>query len=247
MLAFVFVFSIIITSVGLVTVVGFSVLDDLQSSEQALNAERAFQSLGYNLGNVERGHAPGRAGEVQLSGGGMYVRDNSEITVEIDSASGIDRTISRPLGTLYYDMTDRRTNITYEGGAVFREERHGDPIVVSEPNFRCDTGGPGPNVALVSILEMSSDDASQGGSGTVQVIGREQSSTLPAGEPDVVSGSVNVTITNSRFTEAWDSYFTNNGWSSGGQPNSWECTVGPAGEMDIYVRHTVIDISFVTG
>jgi len=243
--AFVFVFSIIITSVGVVSAFGFEVLRDIQNDEQAVNAVRGMEALGDNLGNVQRGHAPGRSGELKLSEGTVYVRQNSQVEIYAQCSPNVsflcDASSSDPLtfdvGTLFYDMTDRETEVTYEGGAVFRKDRAGSPVMVSTPQLIC-----GSDHAVVSIVTLVSDGEARGGGGTVQISGRERETKLFTTVPADSANQVTVDFTNSRFESGWDSYFSDD-------DNQWTSTGGGAGECaasDIYVRQTVIEIDFVS-
>lgn len=238
--AFVFVFSIIITSVGVVSAFGFEVLRDIQNDEQAVNAVRGMEALGDNLGNVQRGHAPGRSGELKLSEGTVFVRQNSQVEIDVQCTASsylCDNVLTFDVGTLYYDMTDRETQVTYEGGAVFRKDRKGSPVMVSTPQFIC-----GSDHAVVSIVTLVSDGEARGGGGTVQISGRERKTKLFTTVPADSANQVTVDFTNSRFESAWDSYFSDD-------DNQWTSTGGGAGECaaeHIYVRQTVIEIDFVT-
>lgn len=247
-IAFVFIFSIIITSVGIVSAFGFRALQDVQGNEQAVNAVRGMQSLGNNLGDVQRGHAPGRTGELKLSNGVLFVRENSGIDVTLTctgppyptGCSGGSSTFSFGMGTLYYAMENRDTNVTYENGAVFREDRRGSPIMVDEPRFIC-----GSDHAVVSTVTLVSDAGAPGGGGTVQVIGREQESKLHFANDSVEE--VEIEITDSRFEEGWAEYFDSddNDWEySGGVAT---CDFGGSGNTGtVFVRRTIIDIDFIT-
>ena len=67
-LAFIIVFSIIITSVALVYGTGFSSLDQVREGEQKANAERAFEAIAYSMDDIETGAATRRGGSLELGG-----------------------------------------------------------------------------------------------------------------------------------------------------------------------------------
>ena len=270
--AFVFVFSIIITSVGVVTVVGFDVLQSSQASEQALNAERAFESLGRNIANIQRDHAPGRAGEVKLGGASLTVERNDPIQVEADGeeltagpTSG-DRQVFEPvLGALVYDMrsiggftggevsnrgdgirTGRPTTIGFEGNAVFRSDR-GNPVMRSEPGFVCSKSSSRPDRAIVSVVELVSTDGAVSTGGTVQVVGREDFSRLYYAGSDADSVSITIEEGDTRYYEAWKRHFENApGWTDPGTGSSFTTTCDVGSDGVVVVRHTRIRIDFVT-
>lgn len=255
--AFVLTFSIIITSVGIVSAVGFSVLQDIQADEQSLNAQRGFQSLGESLNEIDRSHVPGRSGEISLSDGALFTRtgsgsDRSTIAVSVDTdgdgdlTGGGDRTYTTDVGTLVYESQADDTRILLESGAVLRKDKRADQaIVVQRPNMVCDTSGSS-NYAIVSIVKIVSDENTQGGDGTVQIIGREESSTLLYS--DNAAERVNVTFgggagVGSQYPEAWRQYFASSGdWSSVTSTDA-TCDVGSGGT--VIVRRTVINVDFV--
>lgn len=240
--AFVFVFSIIITSVGIVSAVGFSALEDLRASEQAVNAERGFESLGYNLGNVQRGHAPGRSGELKLNGGRIRTVDGSDVEVTVDNGTGIwDETYD--MNTLRYDMESRETSVAYESGAVFRSDR-GGAVDVAGAKFICREDE---DYAVVSIVTLQGTSETLGGDGTVQIIGREQSSELVRYEND--TDIVTVDVDDSDFEQGWDQFFdsSRNDWDGLGSGGEAECDfTGSPGSGTVLVRHTVVEIQFVS-
>lgn len=241
--AFTFVFSIIITSVGLTAAVGFGTLNELQADEQAKNAERAMVSLSENIGEIQRGHAPGRTGEIKLNEGTLYIRKgDSPITVEVDTGGSTKTPIDEPLGAMYYDVGERKTTIGFEGGAVLRKDR-GNSVLVEEPKFLCKPSGTFGSYAVVSVIVLDTDASQPAlGGGTVQVQAREQSSTLAYAAPsDGTTHTVSVDINSNEFAGGWENHFDRHDtWSwSGGEAT---CSNVDA----VYVRKTVVTIKFLT-
>jgi len=137
-LAFVLVFSIIITSVGLVYSVGFSSLSDFQESEQKTNAARAFDAFSSVFDDVEEGRAVARNGELRLRGGTIQLSRESEFNISVRDSGGTSLwNGTNTTGSLLY--TADGTTIGYGNGGVFRQD--GDTsAMINEPSFLCEGG-----------------------------------------------------------------------------------------------------------
>ncbi len=240
MIAFVIVFSLIITSVGITYTYGYSTLTDYQEDEQKRNAERAFVALSNNIGDMEGRHIEGRSGELRLAGGTISVEKDTEITVEAPSWSMPTRTA----GALTYEFED--TRIEYENGAVFRRDGDNRRVMLSEPEYQCTDSH-----ATVSVLTLDApNSAGLSSDGTVQVIGKLEKRYLhyPQNRTGTNSTSVdNVRVTvDSSSTEAWEEYFNENGWDVSASGSSITAKCEPSsGQIDLYVRETRIDITFI--
>ncbi|RLM84024.1 hypothetical protein D3D01_22575, partial [Haloarcula sp. Atlit-7R] len=56
-LGFVFVFSIIVLSLGLVSTVGFSQIEEVRNDQQLENAERSFRIVAQNIEELQTGQS----------------------------------------------------------------------------------------------------------------------------------------------------------------------------------------------
>jgi hypothetical protein len=127
---YVLIFSLITLSVGVITVGGFSTLEDRQDAERINNAERAFDVFAGNVEDVYRGGAPSRATEMRLSGGTLRYGEPVNVTVRDRATPNINHTME--LTPLIY--ADGDTEIIYAGGAVIRSEPEGS-VMLQEPPF----------------------------------------------------------------------------------------------------------------
>jgi hypothetical protein len=127
---YVLVFSLIIATVGVVTTVGFSTLDDRQSAERINNVERAFDVFATNLEDVYRQGAPSRATEMRLAGGTIRYGEPATVTIRDANDPNINHTmVATPL---VYAESD--SEIVYFGGAILRGEPDGS-VTLREPPF----------------------------------------------------------------------------------------------------------------
>ncbi len=133
-LGFVFVFAIVVATIGLAFTAGFSGLQDARDVERVNNAERAFEVLKDDLEDmIDRG-APSRATEIGLAGGSLSIGD--PVTIHVSEANGSFST-ARTIDPLVYDSSTG-TEIVYAGGAILRQQRGGG-TVTQPPGFLLST------------------------------------------------------------------------------------------------------------
>lgn len=195
---YVLVFSLIVATVGVVTVAGFGTIDDRQAAERINNVERAFDVFAANVETVYRDDAPSRATEMRLAGGSLGVGEPVVITVADADDPTVNVTASpRPL---IYEDGD--TEIVYTAGAMLRSE--GDSsVMLHEPPFRTDT--PTASFPIVDTFQ-SSGVSSVSTDGTIRVrsTARGVNTTTPSSFD--TSGTYTVTV-ESRRSDAWARYF----------------------------------------
>jgi len=129
-LGFVFVFAIVVATIGLVFTAGFSGLQDVRDVERVNNAERAFEVLWDSIKDMTDRGAPSRATEITLSDASISFGETVRINV---SQEGGTFNTSQTIDPIVYDG-DTGTEIVYAGGAVLRQQRAGG-IVTHRPGF----------------------------------------------------------------------------------------------------------------
>lgn len=201
-IGYILVFSLVIATVGIVSVVGFAGLDERQEAEQMDNMERAFDVFDYNMEDVYLRGAPSRATEMRLGGGTLRYGNRVNITVE----SGSSNVTARPRPLIY---ADHDTEIVYTAGAIIRTD--GDAsVMLQRPPFRLDTGDT--DRLVVPLIETSRppDQTSAAGERTLRVTSTARSinGTVPTGlrEP---TANVTVTVESPR-ADAWERHFERN-------------------------------------
>lgn len=144
-IGFVLVFTLIVLTVSMATVFGFSTLEDARTAEQLSNTERAFDVLAHNQEDMFVRGAPSRATEIRLADATLSLAGESEFTVTI---GGDDyRATTTPL---VYSVDN--AEIVYEHGAVLRTDhdtgslsrdppgRVGDKTIIHLVNTSAQTG-----------------------------------------------------------------------------------------------------------
>jgi hypothetical protein len=197
-ISYVLVFSLIIATIGIVSVVGFAGLEDRRNAEQVDNTERAFDVFSYNMeDSYERG-APSRATEMRLSGGTLLYGDRVNITVE--ESGGGQNVTARPRPLIY---TSDDTSIVYTAGAIIRTDR-GSARMMDGPPFYFDA-----DRIMLPLIETSrpADQSAAGGERTLRVTSslRQVNETTPSAL-QTPSGNVTITVESPR-ADAWERYF----------------------------------------
>jgi hypothetical protein len=229
-LGFVFVFTLILLSVGLAAAIGLPGLQDLREDERTNNVERAFDVLSTNVEDIYRRGAPGRATEMKLAGGRLVVGNSTELNVSVrntaDAAENATfRMTARPL---VYDDGDG-TEIAYEHGATMRTER-GGTVLLSDPRWLVDDR----RIVVPFVTARQDGERRSIGGSTVRIATRRRSERLRGafttgtapGDPDV---NVTVTVTSPRAA-AWQTYLVERGFTAVDDV--------PGDGAVIYVRHT---------
>lgn len=201
-LAFIIVFSIIITSVALVYGTGFSSIREVRDGEQKANAERALEAIALSMSDLVKGEATRRGGSLNLGGGQLQVDESTDIEVLVD---GTEVTPDpNPVGSFEFYVDD--TAVAYESGGVFRRDGSAS-VTVLQPTMTC-TG----ESAVVSLVAVTSSQGAIGATDNVEVSMIEQSTRLLHAE----TGSnidVEVDVDETDYAPAWERTLDEQGWS----------------------------------
>lgn len=166
-IGFILVFSLVVASVGLVYIFGFTGLESARDTEQMENVERAFDVLADNVDDLHQENAPNRATELKLYNAQVELGEATRMTVTINNI-GSGPSFSLTTRPVVYRAQNSPTEIRYVAGAVFREDRRGE-LVLDQPEFlfRIDDGK---RTAVIPLIELRSRGSrSVGGSTTVLV------------------------------------------------------------------------------
>ena len=195
---YVLVFSLIVVTVGVVTTVGFSTLDDRQTAEQINNAERAFDVFASNVENIYRDGAPSRATEMRLSGGTLQYGDPVTITIQDANNSNVNHTVQ----TIPLVYSEGDTEIVYVAGGVIRNDR-GSSVMLREPPFRIDS-----ERTLLPLIQTTvfPDLTTVSVDGTVRITATSiERASIPIAELSDAD-EIRITVTSTR-DDAWVRYF----------------------------------------
>ncbi|WP_227130672.1 DUF7289 family protein [Halorubellus salinus] len=230
-LAFIIVFSIIITSVALVYGTGFSSIREVRDGEQKANAERALEAVALSMSDLVKGEATRRGGSLNLGGGQLQVDESTDIEVVVD---GTEVTPDpNPVGSFEFYVDD--TAVAYESGGVFRRDGSAS-VTVLQPTMKC-TG----ESAVVSLVAVTSTQGAIGATDNVEVTMAEESTELLYAETGSGIG-VEVDVDGSDYTTAWERTLEEQGWSdddTGIDNGEMSCTTDR-----VVVRLVVIELTY---
>lgn len=246
-LGFILTFAVIVSSIALVSTVGYDQLEEMRNSEQLNNAERAFVLTQQNLGQIQSGQTVIRRQELDLNQGDIRVvpPGDARIRVQVTDMSGptddFDETID--VRGLKYRLSD--TSLFYEGGMTVRSERDG-MVLQEEPQLLCSD-----ERAMVSLVALQNPRNRQLGNGLVTMTLKKNETDLrfPANRTGVNStqGRSNVTVRVDSTNEGgWEQYFErdDNGWEQTGPSNQYSCDGGGNGVNDVSIVETKVNVTF---
>jgi len=237
---FVLVFSVIVTSVAVVTVVGMGSLTDARTAEQADNAQRAFEVLAENMADIHQRDAPSRATEIDLKDATLYVADPITITVTVrdtDTTPVTTEQVQEQSNPLVFD-TAGRTEMYYEAGALFRVRGDAGTVIRDAPFVL------GENHVAIPVLNLTAADTTSVSGSTTLVRATENAEVLDVTNTTGTWDEVNVTIESPRH-ERWETSLSESSFVSGcgpppGNDEAVSCTVD--GAEFVYVTHVRIGV-----
>lgn len=207
----VIILGITILGIGLITLMGFPVINDLQEMASFKNVEQGFTVLDSRASRAALGEAPMQVTDISLGGGTLSIESNSSngyILVELKNGSGVISNLPNiTMGKIVYRLGDRE--VAYEGGGVW-SKTSSRSIMLSPPEFHYN------GVTLTIPVINISGNFSTGGKGKVSLnigkVGEGTQIVYPTASgqnlnpiPDNVT-NVYITI-KSEYYEAWADYF----------------------------------------
>jgi len=235
-LSYALIFSMIVVSIGIVTVGGLGALQDVRTNEHVSNAERAYDVLHDNLGDVYEEGAPSRATEISLGNAQLYLDDNVTLTVETSAG-----TIERDIRPVVFRVADER-RMVYAAGATLRTQRDGG-VVVNEPPFLVTTED-----VHLPIVQTVSPAITGVGSGTVLVRGQSGERTVEVAER---AGGVDLEFLRLDTPRAatWGRYFEAQPYCVGVSVSGTQVTCDVASSYEdpdrLYVTVQQIDLTLI--
>jgi hypothetical protein len=216
-IGFIIIFGIIIAGIGLVTLYGYPMLLQQQSSSNEQIMEKNMIVLQNDLKSLAYKTVPYKETSLSVGGGALTVYNMSydnttESHFSIYDDEGTIAPSSNPIvfytGDLRYESASAETGISLENGAVVKRMfAENGSTMLAEPRWFYDTPT---NTAVIYLIgfNTTTDVMAQTGVGTVKM-NLEQTNftsyTTAAGDPIHVEYTPN---SNADYSTAWDNYFT---------------------------------------
>lgn len=252
-IGFVFVFSIIVATIGAVYFTGFNALDDSKDAEQLNNAERAFEVLRDNMEDMTKRNAPSRATEIKLADATLGPGEPVWINVSVadPGEASPDLTYATELSPIVYTGATRAArggqdiddaSIVYAGGATFRQQ--GDAAVMRrDAPFVLNEDGP----TSIPVVQTRRGEGANEVSGSTTLLVRGDLSNKQVVQRNTTETKVWINVSSSRY-KAWETYLE----AQGEGMSSFSCTTTAATETvscsfttdEVYVTRIAIDYVF---
>jgi hypothetical protein len=235
-LGYALIFALILATVGFVSFIGLPQLEQIQETEKAANAERAFDVVGDNMAAVYERNVPSRSTEIDLGGSQLYYGANISMTVDVDGTEVAQRKF-RPV---ILEPNDQ-TTIIFEGGAVFRNQSDGGVVLRESPMLLRN------NRVHVPIVQTTAAALESAGGTTVLLRGESTARSVATADRDGAS-TVTITIENTARYELWERHLEAQsgvaGCSVDSADRSVECEINDVDS--VYVTVQQIELSLIT-
>lgn len=235
-LGYVIIFALVIAAVGFVSFIGLPQLEQIQATEQAANAERAFDVVGDNMAAVYERNVPSRATEIDLGGSQLYYGANISMTVTVDGTE----VASEQFRPVVLDANDD-TTLVFEGGAIFRDQGDGGVVLRELPLVLQ------PTRVHIPIVQTTTPDLESAGGTTILLRGESVDRSVATANR-AGANQVNITIANTPRYELWERHLEAKSGVSGcsvdSDDQSVECEINNVDS--VYVTVQQIDLSLIT-
>ncbi len=201
---YVLVFSVVLSSIVLVSVPGVSGLENVRKAEQASNADSAFDVLHNNMAELYAEGAPSRATEMDLADSDLVVAENVTVRVHLYDGSSWDNDTTYGVRPVVQRLGEERT-LVYEAGAVFQTSRQSGVVFRDPPVLSRDES--------VHITIPATHAAATGslGGGTVLVRGEVTDRDVPVSDTDGTYDTVVYNVTSPR-ADLWHDHLEAEGF-----------------------------------
>lgn len=159
------ILGIVIIAVGILVVIAFPIQSEIQNTAFIESQIQSLTMLDSRISSVALGSTPSQLTRINLNGGIMNVRNDTDnyLKVMVANETGYNITIfNGSLGLIEYKLGDNR--LIFENGGMFRIYPNGESVMLSPPEFYFN------GETLTFPVIRIANSGSLGGKGTVSVI-----------------------------------------------------------------------------
>ncbi|ADN35310.1 conserved hypothetical protein [Methanolacinia petrolearia DSM 11571] len=217
-IGFLIMFTIVLTGIAMVSLVGYPMLIQTQISSDERNMEQAMISVQNDMKIMTFSNVPFRDSTIKVSGGGLTAIDNTSFgqsfTISDDTGTGFS--VEYKPGAIQYESDDGTAVLTLMNGAVVRREKfQSGSVMIAEPRWFYDSD----EKTLVIYMTVLNADREyyERGIGTIKMSMKTQPVIIdtPYGTP----ATVTVTYAydpDDDYSVAWRNYLTGDSIVEGG-------------------------------
>jgi hypothetical protein len=211
-IGFLLIFTIIIAGIGLVTLYGYPMLLQQQSSTNERIMEKNMIVLQNDIKSLSYNMVPYAETSLNVGGGTLtvYNMSSSQTSSNFQIFENGNPLLTQPFssGDMRYESTGAQTDISLENGAVvMRMLAQNGSVMLAEPRWFYDAPT---KTAVVYLIGFNTTDVmARSGVGTVAMALGQTNYTaypIPAGDQLTVQYTKNPSVD---YSAAWDNYFTN--------------------------------------
>jgi len=209
-IGFLLIFTLVITGIGLVTLYGYPMLMQQQTSADEQIMEKNMIVLQNDVKSLAYKTVPYKETSLKIGGGTLAVYNLSTLpaisTITVRDASGTVYYVdSFHPGDLRYESVNAKTDLSLQNGAVVKRDRAGQgSVMLAEPRWFYDSTA---NTMIINLIAFNSTShLARTGVGTVQMTLIESNYTYYTPAGNVYLDYIPDTDTD--FSTAWNNYFT---------------------------------------
>lgn len=253
-IGFLLIFAIVVTGIGLVTLYGYPMLMQQQTSADEQIMEKNMIVLQNDMKSLAYKTVPYKETSLKVGGGTLGVH-NQSTSPAIGTISIYDCVLLAPdpdsyvyqfhPGDLRYESANARTDLSLQNGAVVKRDRAGQgSVMLAEPRWFYDNTA---NTMVINLIAINSSSyLARAGVGTVQMSLAESNYTYqyPIGKEICLDYTSNADID---FSTAWNNYFTRTlkDPSQSGNIYTYHLPLDPARQATLAIKKYTIFIKSV--
>jgi hypothetical protein len=241
-IGFLLIFTMVIVGIGLVTLYGYPLLLQQQTSADEQIMEKNMVVLQNDMKSLAYKTVPYKETSMRIGGGALTVHNNVTFGPEFTISDGVNPPYltDYSTGELWYRSDTSQQEISIQNGAVIkRNVLNSGSVMLAEPRWYYD--GQTKTMVIHVICINSSELMSQAGIGTVQMELGETDYQYYPGLSSPVSVIYDPDPKTPDYSTAWRNYLTNKMEMNCPAGNPLTCTTsGTVNTLVIKITHVII-------